>query len=239
MSELIEKMKNYNHCHTIFAKRNSGKSYLSFILLYELKDTYDYIFIFSGTLQQQPLFKNDMKHLFDFKNVKIINHSEEIEELKQVNKKADFNTLLQFYYKKIQQINLYNEENDLPQQRFLFLFDDILSNDPTITKRLKDSSLSRIYTEGRHNNITLIFLIQSLSFFDGSFIGNTDYFTCFNFKKFSEIEYLFKKLSTIDRKSFNKMLEYVFDEKYNILTFDMNDFSIYKNLKPIDMNQFK
>lgn len=255
MLQIIKEMIKTNFTHTIFAKRKAGKTILMVILLYVFKGVYDKIIIISSTIKEQDIYE-EMGDMFDLMDVTFIDHTEIISNMKNELKRkksnkektfmnvndVDLNTVIGYIFnnikdtqKSIKQYNL-NPENKqkVTPYKYHIILDDVLSNDASIMKRIANSYLSAIYTEGRHQKISLTFIIQSMRYFSPSFVENTDYFSFFRIGKTKTKEYVTELLNFYNtKKEFYDKYNKIFKGKRDVMTINVDDEKVYGNFKEV------
>lgn len=160
----------------IYAKRRSGKSHAVQRIIYENKDKYDSVYLFSNTIELQP------KDVFAF--------------VPEENKYNDLRPDV------IQ--NIMNEQQRMimegkKPEHVCLVMDDIISSG-TFRKR-SNNIVSTLFTNGRHYHITLFILTQSFSGNEGVppvYRKNADYIMSFYLHNINDLKGMSEQYLSID-----------------------------------------
>jgi hypothetical protein len=181
----------------VIGRSGSGKTNAVVNLLQKenlLKDTFDYIYLFSGIKPDEEL----LKPLNIPKSQTFIDFLEE--DVKKIMTKME-NTVESIGMKKTPSV--------------LFLFDDILGK----PKFLRSETMSKLVTTNRHMNITCIILSQYFKKLPPVVRTNASYYMIFP-SSMSELEKIADELTPPNKskKEFIKLLQYATNEKYNFFS---------------------
>jgi hypothetical protein len=189
----------------IVGRRNQGKSSLLIKMLLHkklLKGKFDQVIIIN------PTYNLDTKyHVINFTQVHTtftIDTLHEIEEAisKQVETNPDYQTLL--------------------------VFDDCVSS-PEFKSNQYDHPLNHFALNGRHLNISMIFLSQRYTGLSQIIRTQLDYLILFNPFNHSEKEAVYEEYGKGVKKDFFNFLDDVFKEPYDFLVVDNKVFRYLKN----------
>lgn len=126
------------------------------------------------------------------------------------------------------------KEKGLKMQNILFILDDVACR-----KNRYDSYLDILYANGRHENISIIYITQSMKWADTSWRDNSDLIFVFKPNSADTREKLLKyiilgcsdryfKNSKIEKKYYEKLLREATEKKYSCLVLDCFNNKCYK-----------
>ena len=132
----------------------------------------------------------------------------------------------------------YNEDidNEVPPSKLLFIFDDVITS---ITKNLPE--MLKLVFNRRHvaGGASVIITTQKYNKVPLELRTCCSGLAFFHTKNRQEIESLHKELIGLDRKPFEKVLDYIFDAPHNFLWLNLNyphDKMMHKNFNQLEIN---
>lgn len=209
--DIVEKTKDKkNFAAIVVGQRRTGKSHMLRELLSKVKHYYKEAYVFCETIKLQPqLFdyipKNNQYESFDQASMEKLWHEQENYIKRELSK---------------------DPEADKSKMDYkLFIFDDCIA-DP---KFRSSPILNRFFTQGRHINLAVVILSQTISGkwgVNGVCMNNCDFFISFYLKaQYCRETCIAKYLSIKDIKEGNEVFKEMTKEKYRAMVVDNTEMS--------------
>lgn len=209
MKKLFEPYnKNAFICY-IVGRRNQGKSSLLIKMLLNdklLKNKFDQVILIN------PTYYLDTKyHIINFTDVY-----------------TDFSVEL------LEKLNNDINEKVIKNEKYqtLLIFDDCIA-DPEFKSNEYSNPLNHFALNGRHLNISMIFLSQRYTGLSSIIRTQLDYLLLFNPINHKEKEVIYEEYGKGKKTDFNEILDTVYNEPYNFLVVDNRNFVYLKNFNTL------
>lgn len=189
----------------IVGRRNQGKSSLLIKMLLHkklLKDKFDQVILIN------PTYELDVKyHVLNFTEIFTTFTVETLFEIEE---------------------NIREKIEENPNYQTLLIFDDCVSS-PEFKSNQYDHPLNHFALNGRHLNISMIFLSQRYTGLSQIIRTQLDYLIMFNPFNHSEKEAIYEEYGKGVKKEFLSFLDDIFNDPYDFLVVDNKDFKYLKN----------
>jgi hypothetical protein len=231
---LIEKMREKPFVIPFVSGRDTGKSFFTSHFLISLKNVYHKILYFSNTIHLQKDYMKFYKKYFG-DQVEFVDVVKIKNKLRNSGvKNASFDYILKKYYDEVYKVNYDAIQNGEEMNQILFIIDDCLdqSND------MRNGVLSDIPSQCRHLGLSILVLVQRATMLSPSFYTNSDFVFFFElYGKKDKILMQEKVTNFSTLKEFEKSMEVVFKEKYDIyIIYKKEPNKFYRNFIEVSLS---
>jgi hypothetical protein len=124
-----------------------------------------------------------------------------------------------------------------PEKHTCIIMDDCIKELTDIGKKKKNNIFNEIIANSRKFNISLYIVIQSIRVMNTIFRENIDYFIGFRPKNQKAKNTLYEEFGSMSRKKWDELIDKIFppQTKYNNLMIELDSYTMYKNLREIEI----
>lgn len=130
--------------------------------------------------------------------------------------------------------------NQDPSHRALIIFDDLVNQ--LADKKLKPLLLTLLYNRRHRGMFSVVIITQKFNRLDLKYRGQANGYFIFKPINKKEIDSIFNEIVDLDKPTFQKVIEYTWDKRFNFLYINKNKApseAYYKNLNCLKIEQQK